>query len=510
MKKISRLIPLFLFLIAFTARMIPGPRTIDDSFITFRYAQNILAGEGFVYNPGEHIMGTTTPLYTFVMVVLGALSGGTEAPFPELAMLVNAVADGLTTALLYLLGKHFKQKLVGIAAALCWSIAPHTVTFAIGGLETSLVVLLLVGTAYFYLINKVPLAAFLAGLELITRPDTILLVGLIGLDYFIRVLQKQAKWQWVALFALLLIPLLWYGYATIQFGTPIPHSVQAKLGAYRLPPEAALIRLLQHYTTPFMADIWFGAAIAVGSGLLLYPFFYLVGAKKIFQISDKSLVIMIYPWLYLVVFAIANPLIFRWYLTPPLPFLFFGILMGINSFLTSIFSAKKFHIPIFLQKGLLLILLIVLPFGSLLNNWQLHPDHGLDRPAPGMAWFKLELLYQKAAQIVSPYLKVDTTLAAGDVGVLGYFTQTRILDTVGLNSPEVLDYYPLDEKYYVTNYAVSPDLIIDQQPDLVVLLEVYGRLGLFVDPRFNEQYDLLGLLPTDIYGSEGMHIYIRK
>jgi hypothetical protein len=32
----------------------------------------------------------------------------------------------------------------------------------------------------------------------------------------------------------------------------------------------------------------------------------------------------------------------------------------------------------------------------------------------------------------------------------------------------------------------------------------------FIDPRFNEQYDLLALLPTDIYGSEGMLIYIRK
>jgi len=140
----------------------------------------------------------------------------------------------------------------------------------------------------------------------------------------------------------------------------------------------------------------------------------------------------------------------------------------------------------------------------------MHPDHGPDRPAPGMAWFKLELLYQKAAQIVQPFLTNETTLAAGDVGVLGYFTQARILDTVGLNSPEALKYYPLDDTYYVTNYAVAPDLIIDQQPELVVLMEVYGRLGLFKDPRFIEQYDLLALIPTDIYGSEGMLIYIRK
>jgi hypothetical protein len=219
---------------------------------------------------------------------------------------------------------------------------------------------------------------------------------------------------------------------------------------------------------------------------------------------------MLYPWLYLLVFAVANPLIFRWYLTPPLPFLFIGILAGVQEFFSSVFSWPKLKIPKFIQSTLLVILITLIPFANLLCNWEIHPDHGLDRPAPGMAWYQLELLYHKAAQIVQPFLTPDTTLAAGDVGVLGYYTQARILDTVGLNSQEALPYYPLDEKYYVTNYAVAPDLIIAEQPELVILMEVYGRLGLFQDPRFIEQYDLLALIPSDIYGSEGMLIYIRK
>ncbi len=510
MKKLIRLLPLFLFLLAFSARMIPGARTIDDSYITFRYAQNILEGEGFVYNPGDPVLGTTTPLYTLIMVVLGSVSGGTQAPFPELAMLVNALADGLTAVLLYLIGRHFKKDLAGLGAALAWSIAPYSVTFAIGGLETSVVVLLLIGMSYYYLKGRVTAAAFLAGLALLTRPDTLLLVGLITLDHFIRILRKQAKLRWQELLALLLLPLIWYGFATWQFGSPIPHSVQAKLGAYRLGPEEGLIRLLQHYATPFMADRWFGTVFAVGSGLLLYPFLYFVGTRSFFKINTRSLVIMLYPWVYFLVFALANPLIFRWYLTPPLPFLFIGILAGTQEFFTSVFSWPKLKIPKFILTSLLVILVVLLPFASLLSNWELHPDHGPDRPAPGMAWYQLELLYQKAAQIIQPFLTPGTTLAAGDVGVLGYFTQLRILDTVGLNSPEALAYYPLDEKYYVTNYAVAPDLIIDEQPKLVILMEVYGRQGLFKDPRFNEQYDLLALIPTDIYGSDGMLIYIHK
>ncbi|TET83600.1 MAG: hypothetical protein E3J37_05110, partial [Anaerolineales bacterium] len=83
-------------IIALAARLLPGPRTIDDAYITFRYAQNLLAGNGLVYNPGEAVLGTTTPIYALLMAGLGLFTGGSQAPFPTLALLVNALADGLT------------------------------------------------------------------------------------------------------------------------------------------------------------------------------------------------------------------------------------------------------------------------------------------------------------------------------------------------------------------------------------------------------------------------------
>src|SRR3990172_13278728 len=67
-------------ILALAARLIPGPRTIDDAYITFRYARNLLAGQGLVFNPGERVLGTTTPVYTLLMAGLGLVSGGTDAP----------------------------------------------------------------------------------------------------------------------------------------------------------------------------------------------------------------------------------------------------------------------------------------------------------------------------------------------------------------------------------------------------------------------------------------------
>ena len=88
------------------------------------------------------------------------------------------------------------------------------------------------------------------------------------------------------------------------------------------------------------------------------------------------------------------------------------------------------------------VLLIALPLAGMLNAWSLHPDHGPNQPAPAMAWFKLELLYRQAADYLAPRLTPSSRLAAGDVGVLGFYTPARILDTVGLNSPQYVGSVP--------------------------------------------------------------------
>src|SRR5438552_180061 len=45
----------------------------DDSYITYRYALNLLHGHGLVFNPGEYVLSTTTPLYTLLLASAGVL-----------------------------------------------------------------------------------------------------------------------------------------------------------------------------------------------------------------------------------------------------------------------------------------------------------------------------------------------------------------------------------------------------------------------------------------------------
>lgn len=518
--------PSFLVLAVLFARLLPGLRPIDDAFITYRYARNILSGHGFVFNPGVHIQGTTTPLYTLLLSFLGIFIGAENASFPNIALFVNAFADSITASLIWKSGKRMNSETAGGAAALFWAIAPYSVTFSIGGLETSLYILLLTASVYFYIHNKTRLAALSSSLGVITRPDGILLSILLIVHLIWTLLQdnqnpSQSYWDRIKSILpeiiLFCFPLfLWFGFAWIYFGNPIPHSILAKSQAYFLPQKSAFIRFLQHFATPFMGQHTLGT-YWVGAGLVLYPFLFIIGARKSLKVTSRLWPWILYPWLYFAIFSLANPLIFRWYLTPPLlPYIFF-IFIGLENITRSILSKLQqvpFLSTLSAHQNMVTNLIITIPLILTLQGWTLKPDHGPQRPAPKMAWFKLELLYHEAAQVINEDLQSkpdptqsDPVLAAADVGVLGYYTELEILDLVGLNSHEALDYYPLEESAYVSNYAVPEDLILNTKPEYLVILEVYGRNNLLKNPGFLNQYTMIRKIQTDIYGSQGMLVY---
>jgi hypothetical protein len=295
----------------------------------------------------------------------------------------------------------------------------------------------------------------------------------------------------------------WGAFAGLYFGNPLPHSIAAKAVAYRLPPEAAAVRLLQHYGTPFFENLVLGRYFPL-IGFVLYLALFALGAMHFVRHDSRAWPMALYPAAYYAAFSLANPLIFRWYLAPPLPMYFLGILGGIAKIAADIGQASGRRVSVALNGALVLFCLFSL------NAWTWRPDHGPARPAPEMAWHVLELLYESVGRGLAGSVPPGGTVAAGDVGALGYYTGARILDTVGLMSPEASAYYPLPDAAYVINYAISTDLILDHRPDYVVFLEVYGRNTLLQDARFTGAYELIETVPTDIYGSDGMLIWRRR
>ncbi|MBU0704568.1 MAG: hypothetical protein KKC18_11955, partial [Chloroflexi bacterium] len=478
-----------LLAVALLARLAPGERMVDDAYITFRYARNIVAGRGFVYNPGERVLGTTTPLYTLLLAGLALATGSRD--FPTLALAVNALAGAASVGLLYGLGK----RLVGhaapaVAAALLWAVAPYSATFAVGGMETDLTITLLLAAAYAHVTGRPRALAVLSALALLARPDAAILLGLLWLDLVLA--RRRLPWQEGIITLALLSP--WLIFGALAFGSPLTGSIAAKSVTYRLNPTEGLVRLIQHYSTPFFGNALLGRPWQL-IGFAVYLLLCGLGGLRTIRRNRRAWPLLAYPYLYLAVFAAANPLLFRWYLSPPLPFYFLLIFTGVWELGHDLkLAIRNSQFPIF-------AVFTAAAFILTLNAWNLHPDHGPDRPAPEMAWFELELLYSQASDVVLAHAAPGDTLCAGDIGVLGYRTDLRILDTVGLVTPESRGHYPADPDIYVINYAIPADLVLALDPDYIVILEVYGRRGLLPDPRFQARYRLLEKFETDIYGS---------
>jgi Dolichyl-phosphate-mannose-protein mannosyltransferase len=516
---------LALFLLALIARILPGPRTIDDAFITFRYSRNIVEGAGFLYNPGQPAtLGTTTPLFTLLMAAISLITGGQD--FPWYALSVSALADGITVVLLYLLARRFTgHNVASVIPAALYAISPMSVTFAVGGMETSLNILWMLAATATYVLTDTKaspryaiLLGVFAGLGFLTRVDSAIWIGLLFLHQlgmqFWQGQREQTSWlrriPWATWLAFAGVVLPWMLFSLVYFGAAFPNSISAKTVAYLIGEGSALLRLIQAYSTVFFEEgLFSGSVIAITS--LLYLLLSLIAIVRTARLLPNLTPFLLYPWVYILVFSIANPLIFRWYMAPYVPALMLGLFIALWVIIT---GRKERVLPLNqVRWGAPVLALFTLVWGaSSLNAWTLHPEHGNDRPAPEMAWHQIELLYQDVAEALRTVegVQPSTVVASGDIGAIGYFSRATILDTVGLVTPAVRNYYPLSPNLVPEgqNYAIPPALILDAMPEYLVAMESMLRLGVLQDATFTSNYELIREIPTDFYGT-GMLVYRR-
>jgi 4-amino-4-deoxy-L-arabinose transferase-like glycosyltransferase len=277
-----------LLALALVARLLPGKRIVDDAYITFRYARNIAEGHGFVYNPGQRVLGTTTPLYTSLLAGLALVTGSRD--FPTLATLLNALAGGVSIALLYAVGKRVTDHWApAAAAASLWAIAPYSVTFAIGGMETDLTIALLLAACYAHVTDSSRCMAVLSALAVLTRPDTVILLGPLWLAHILE--QRRFPWLEAAIALGMLAP--WLIFGALTFGSPVPSSLAAKSITYRLSAGEDLIRLVQHYSTPFFGHRVLGSGWQL-IGFAVYLLLYCLGGMRAMQRDRRIWPLLVY------------------------------------------------------------------------------------------------------------------------------------------------------------------------------------------------------------------------
>ena len=152
-------------------------RTIDDAFITFRYARNLADGNGLVFNLGERVEGVTSLSWALLLAAVETI----RLPVEPAAFVL-----GVTFALLALREAYLLGRGLGASPAACLAaVAPVAVhgrfwLVAGNGLEGGLFAYLAVFVARKTIGRADPrLIGVLLGLLFLTRPESLLVLPVV-------------------------------------------------------------------------------------------------------------------------------------------------------------------------------------------------------------------------------------------------------------------------------------------------------------------------------------------
>jgi hypothetical protein len=473
----------------------------DDSFITFRYVNNLFNGKGLVYNPGEHVFGSSTPLYLAWLVLLKALAPSAE--IPALAARGNIVfylVAGLGALFLVrsLLSSQFhlrwgKVDAVGAITATLVLIRFDMLTISTGANEMFMFAALVLWAFSFLISQQYVLSGLLAGLSIMARPEGIFCAFLCGLIWLLHNRRKPI------LFALSLggPGLIWTCFAFVYYGTPIYHSLIAKSQPlYPFPPGFAF-----NYIVGRLA-FW-----TVGSDRGTYGIWIIMAAAVagfVFQRRNCPpawFVVPSFAGLILLFYAISNPFVFEWYFLVLFLGWFLLVAVGLSHLFSAAAEAVRMKYGLTTISSLFKILSVVIPMFVLANSaaftWQTQDPKSIPGYLPRDHAELRTLVYKKVAEFINSVGDPSDTIAAPEVGALGYYSRNHLYDACGLVTPEALPFLPLPygKRVGPNIGSISADFAKAANADWIVTMEVFSIESLADDPWFKENYALVRVFP---------------
>jgi hypothetical protein len=195
----------------------------EDALITVRYAENLVAGKGFVFNEGERVLGTTTPLYTLLLAVVGFI--GRPRELVTTAIVLSMTFGLLTIEVSYRALRRFGIPIVPAWLAVCaYGLSARAVIISGSGMETTLVTLLMAGGAWSIAARRWVLLGVCNGLLMLTRIDGVVWTG-VTMGWLLWTDRRALP---IAVLVSVVVVAPWLVFAHAYFGSAIPQSVKAK------------------------------------------------------------------------------------------------------------------------------------------------------------------------------------------------------------------------------------------------------------------------------------------
>jgi hypothetical protein len=430
-------------------------RVYDDPFITYRYAENLRSGLGFVYNPGEQILSTTTPLFAMLLALLGIFWPGT---LPQLANIIGTLSVALGGLLLWDLGKTWKVPPVAWSSLLLYPTFPLLLNTL--GSETPLFLALVLGTFALYARKHYNWAVLLVALAVLTRSDSVLVATILAGHYlwqnraqlWERTFWRQQPWLWIGVAAGLL--LAWHAFAWLYFGAPLPVTLAAKQAQGRM-------AISQHFA-PGMLTVadWYAGRWQYGVELLLA----IIGVGFAVAKNRQWLLVLGWTGLYFLAYSLLGVTRYFWYYAPLVPGWVIAVGLGmaflnwlpLPVWLSIPFSGKR------IRQTAMILLVAALFIAQSVDLYKMS-----QRNDPRYA------IYRAAGEWINQNTLVNANVGALEVGIIGFYAQRPMVDFAGLIQPEVAAQMKSETTYDDTAIWAT----ITYQPQyLVLILGAHPRL----------------------------------
>ncbi|MGI4788962.1 MAG: hypothetical protein ACRYFS_08935 [Janthinobacterium lividum] len=207
--------------------------TVDDPYITFRYAAHLLAGDGPVFNIGERVEGYTSPLHLLLSALLLKLA-------PSVDILFKAKCASLLFALVIVAQTGILARRSGLTdweAVLAQTLVALNINFALAGvnaLETTLYGCILLGTVLVFSrefrSGSGAVSGLLLFLAILARPEAGLVVTALLIVRYFQMRRRRyplsftLKWLGLFLIPFLIFEAIRWSY----YGQPLPNTYYAK------------------------------------------------------------------------------------------------------------------------------------------------------------------------------------------------------------------------------------------------------------------------------------------
>jgi hypothetical protein len=411
----------------------------DDAFITFRFARNLAAGKGMIFNPGapwEPVLGTTAPGYAVILAAFGRF--GLD-PY-LVARVLNAACDAGSA---WLLASLLRRSVVATTIALAaFATTPIVVRISAGGMEPPLLLLLTVGAVA----AGPALGGWLAALACTVRPEAIVLVATMawrhrGDGTSLRSFLVPVAAVGIGLGMVLLV----------VYGTLVPHTVVAKsvqFGANR--PDSLVAA---------WSAILRGAFVPAKAALLLIPV-VAVGMDRGLR-SPATRPVAVFALLVVIAYLAARPAMWSWYYYVPLAAWAMALGLGSEALLERMHDRRPITTPAAVWG--VAVLALALTAGAAAFSRESVTARVYD---PMKRW----------AQHVRPDRHI--TILTEDLGAIAYYARdATVVDTGGLVWPPAVgsaSWVPLADAH---------------DPDYLLLIAKRGNAELMrQDPRVRERY----------------------